>query len=236
VLLSDPAIEKLLREDFVPSWESVHETAQVTIDFADGKSLKRTIGGNTVIYLCRADGAVIDAFPGIYTKHDFLAEAKSAIDMLQSGLAFATDPRIARIHADKVRYLLPNAVTSISKSVLESPVLLQLNVLGGHAPLRDLSKEPRPAQGAQWISRPKVNVRKESPKQYGATLIQSDSANNRVTVRPHVHFLLSKLTKAATPSECKVPIYEGILGTKLDDPYLGLTEAELPGTRGLITR
>jgi hypothetical protein len=236
VLLSDPSIKALLQDDLVPSWESVHDTAKVTIDFADGKSLKRTIGGNTVIYICRADGAVVDAFPGIYTKQDFLAEAKSALNMIKSGAAHASDDRITRMHADLSKYIPRDGSHAVTKSLVESPIILSANLRGASAPLHDLSKIPRRARAPQPLGPPKIKTPKQSPEQFGQTLVQSDSMNNRYIVRPLVHLMLAKRATPTTPSDCTVPIYQGILGTDLADPYLGLLDAKIPGTRGLIVR
>ncbi|MFT4514961.1 MAG: hypothetical protein ACI89X_002396 [Planctomycetota bacterium] len=236
MLLSDPSIKALLQDDLVPSWESVHETAKVTIDFADGKSLKRTIGGNTVIYICRADGAVLDAFPGVHTKDDFLIEAKSALDALASGHTSTTDARFLRMHSDAVKWLQVGGVHAIGKSAMESPVLLRANIRGANAPLHDLSKDPRNARGPRYLESPKAIFGKQTPEEFGQVLVKSDSMNNRYIVRPHVRAMLGRHKTLPTPSECTELIYKGILGTDLADPYLGMLDAKIPGTLGLTNR
>src|SRR5260370_25733465 len=75
VLLSDPDVIRFVNENFIPCWQMVRPVPQITIEFGDGRKLKRTLGGNTVIEICLPDGRVVDAFPGLYTPEDFLSEA-----------------------------------------------------------------------------------------------------------------------------------------------------------------
>lgn len=237
MLLSDPAVKELLTDDLVPSWESVHETAKLTIDFANGKSLKRTIGGNTVIYICRKDGAVLDAFPGVWTPEDFLAEAATAIEVTQASLAMQTDARIKGLHKDVLAWFRPQAGHAISKAAIENPPILRGNFRGDDAPLVDLSKLPNRVGASGYIDRPKVNKsEKLPPSEFGKVLVQSDSRNNRYVVRPLVRLWLAERATIPQPSDCTEAIYTNILGTDLGDPYMGLLEAQIPGTSGLVTR
>lgn len=127
MLLSNPKIEKLLRDDLVPYWKSVKEPAKVTIEFADGKKLKRTIGGNTVIYLCRDDGGAVDAVPGVYTPDDFLAEARPALKLLKGNLADMRGGQLSRFHREAMpKGKVGGGAITISKRAVESPPRLAL--------------------------------------------------------------------------------------------------------------
>ncbi|HIE71458.1 MAG TPA: hypothetical protein EYP98_15505 [Planctomycetes bacterium] len=256
MLLSDPSIQTLLRDDLVPCWESVQDTAKVTIAFADGKTLKRTIGGNTVIYLCRPDGCVVDAFPGVYTPKDFLLEAKLAVDLLQGNQAGMSDLALVAFHKNRPPRQDPNVKksdgrsTTLSKRVVESPVrfgLLQpprrievkaktpklAGTFNAHAPLRDVSKFPASSQQIRREFVAGEEREQLSPEAFGRRMVELDSMNNRSLVRPRVHEMLAASSRALTPGQWKHPMFEDLLDTDLSDPYLGLTDALLPGTSGV---
>ena len=46
MLLSDPDVIRFVNENFVACWQMVRPVPQVTIDFGDGRRLRRTLGGN----------------------------------------------------------------------------------------------------------------------------------------------------------------------------------------------
>ena len=50
------------------------DVPRVTIDFRDGRTLERTITGNSVHYVLDADGRVVDVVPGLYGARAFLRE------------------------------------------------------------------------------------------------------------------------------------------------------------------
>ena len=72
ILYTDPDIQKLLRQKFVLHWSSERPAPKITIEFGDGRKLVRTITGNSVHYVIRGDGEVVDALPGLYSPKRFL--------------------------------------------------------------------------------------------------------------------------------------------------------------------
>ena len=78
VLYSDPAVSDYLRTNFVLHWKSVRPVPIMTIDYGDGRKLKRTITGNSAHYVLDSRGRVIDALPGLYTPGRFKANLESA--------------------------------------------------------------------------------------------------------------------------------------------------------------
>ncbi len=78
VLYANPDVANLLRERFVLVWTSERPVPVVTIDFGDGRLLKRTITGNSVHYVMDGDGRVIDALPGLYDPVTFSRIVRAA--------------------------------------------------------------------------------------------------------------------------------------------------------------
>ncbi len=56
----------LLAERFVLHWQSVRAVPIITIDFGDGRSIKRTITGNSLHLVLDARGRTVDVLPGLY--------------------------------------------------------------------------------------------------------------------------------------------------------------------------
>ena len=65
-LYSNQEIAKKLRKDFVLHWKSVRPVPKITIDFGDGRTLERTITGNSAHYVLDKSGRPLDCLPGLY--------------------------------------------------------------------------------------------------------------------------------------------------------------------------
>lgn len=70
-LYSDEQIAQTLRDRYVLHWQSVRPVPVVTIDFGDGRQLKRTITGNSAHYVLADDGTPLDLLPGLYGPKPF---------------------------------------------------------------------------------------------------------------------------------------------------------------------
>src|SRR5262249_54793450 len=99
-----------LRDNFVLHWQSVRPVPRVTIDFGDGRTLKRTITGNSAHYALASDGTVLDSLPGLYGPQQFLKwlQATRGLEMSYRHIAQsrpAPEPRWAemlkRYHAGR---------------------------------------------------------------------------------------------------------------------------------------
>ena len=98
-------INRILREQYVLHWESVRPAPRVTIDFGDGRTLKRTITGNSIHYILDSKGHVVDALPGLYSAEVFAQELRAAADALET-------PGAAAAHTLSTRNRLLNAWAS----------------------------------------------------------------------------------------------------------------------------
>jgi hypothetical protein len=71
-LYANEDVSRVLRERFVLHWQSVRPVPKVTIDFGDGRTLERTLTGNSIHYVLDQHGRLIDALPGLYGPAAFL--------------------------------------------------------------------------------------------------------------------------------------------------------------------
>jgi hypothetical protein len=157
VTLSHPAVSRYIQEKFVPCWESIRPVPKVTIDFGDGRVVHRTLGGNTVIYLCLPDGRPVDAYPGVYTGPALLTEMQATMGLLEKlqaaeacGAPAAEETR--RWHQERVRASVASEQHRItfSKAIVESPLLNALGV-GRRAVRPAVSDEPGEAPLARAV-------------------------------------------------------------------------------------
>lgn len=241
----------------MPCWESVRPVPKVTIDFGDGRVMKRTLTGNTVMYVCRPDGRVVDALPGVYTPDDFLAEVRKAMYMLRKSDGKSTGASLQQWHREQVTNAIKAEVmrTTMSKAVVESPLLNALGLrqrvkyvqgkvevpanavvdaktafVAVSARIDDVSKQPSTAEllRARYARVPPD--KQPTPEQFGKMVVEMDSRTNVQLVRPAVHLLFSTYDRAQTTRECRDDVYKHILHVPIDDPNLGLADALVPGT------
>ena len=72
VLYANAGLSKILRERFVLHWKTVRPVPKVSVDFGDGRTLVRTVTGNSIHYVLDSDGIPLDAIPGLYGPRAFL--------------------------------------------------------------------------------------------------------------------------------------------------------------------
>jgi hypothetical protein len=241
VLLSDPRTAAFIDDNFVPVWESVRPVPKVTIDFGDGRVLKRTLKGNTVMYVCLPDGRVADLLPGVYTPDAFLTCARESLELVER-LGRDERPEIAREwHRKKIGDMLARetAAVSVSKAVVEAPLLAAMGALPppDAAPgalqtpferlcgrLDDMSAHPRTASSLRPV------VPGNTAGERGNDAVAADSAINVRFVRPAVHLLLAGENSLPTPDQCRDVVFKKLLHVPIDDPNLGLGDFAPPGT------
>ena len=70
-LYPNAVVSKLLQDHFVLHWSSERPVPVVTVDFGDGRVMKRTVTGNSIHYLVTPEGNVVDALPGMVSPQTF---------------------------------------------------------------------------------------------------------------------------------------------------------------------
>jgi hypothetical protein len=108
VLYANEQVSGLLRERFVLHWQSVRPVPRVTIDFGDGRTIERTLTGNSIHYVLDKFGRPVDALPGLYGPAAFARGLRPA---LQAALSTAEMPAAERseylfnYHEEKIRFI-----------------------------------------------------------------------------------------------------------------------------------
>ena len=78
-LYANQDLSRFLRERFVLYWSSERPVPRVTIDYGDGRTLERTITGNSAHYVLDEDGHVLDVLPGLYAPAAFHRELERSL-------------------------------------------------------------------------------------------------------------------------------------------------------------
>lgn len=131
MLFAHPQVRDFVAANFIPAWESVRAVPTVTIDFGDGRTLKRTVNGNIATYICKSDGTVIDILPGLSTPEAYLEDLRRALDPkrpeatspaapkkrpLDMAKTVGVEPRVKRAILDPDRALL-EADTELNRRI-----------------------------------------------------------------------------------------------------------------------
>ncbi|MEK6702622.1 MAG: hypothetical protein AABZ53_10180 [Planctomycetota bacterium] len=66
VLYANTNVSALLRDRFILVWGTERPVPVITVDYGDGRVLKRTITGNSAHYVLDAQGNIVDVLPGLY--------------------------------------------------------------------------------------------------------------------------------------------------------------------------
>ncbi len=81
VLYSNGEVADLMRDRFVLHWSSERPVPRVTIEFGDGRLLRRTLTGNSAHYVLDAAARPIEALPGLYDPATFAEMIEAAADL-----------------------------------------------------------------------------------------------------------------------------------------------------------
>jgi hypothetical protein len=93
-------INQILKNRYILHWESVRPAPRVTINFGDGRTLERTITGNSIHYILDSNGQIVDALPGLYNAQVFGRELRAAADASQG-----PGDKTAHLEATRTRLL-----------------------------------------------------------------------------------------------------------------------------------
>lgn len=106
LLYPNAEISKYLREHYVLHWETVRPVPIVTIDFGDGRTMKRTLTGNSAHYVLDARGRLVDCLPGLFGPQVFLELLKKAEPVALACNQLPSDEQassaIGQFHSDEL--------------------------------------------------------------------------------------------------------------------------------------
>lgn len=160
ILYPHRQINEVLREQFILHWQSVRPVPIVTIDFGDGRRIRKTLTGNSVHVILDPDGRPVDALPGLFSPEVFLA-----LLVRSHGYALADRSKLPELHRQALAQPVPPAAESRAmRASMIAPTkhMVELPMLRAVAPLADVEGDTRTnlalharvhqafASGAEW--------------------------------------------------------------------------------------
>jgi hypothetical protein len=222
VLFSQKRVADFINQSFEPVWQSVRPVPIVRIDFGNGNVLTRTLHGNILTAVCKPDGLLVDALPGIYREAEYLAQLNLLCAVAKNAQAAPEarrDVLVRAYHRGQAQALKKGVnpgqaaavkrLAAITKSKIETPIeLALLPVQSPPAPVEQSKPDAKPGSTATED----VANWKE---------LEEDTRLNERTRRLQIHELLAR-EGLVKPEKVTRPIYKDVLHADLDDPYLGL--------------
>jgi hypothetical protein len=95
-LYADRKVSDLLRDTYVLHWTSERPAPEITLDYGDGRVVRRTITGNSAHFVLDARGRAVDVLPGLYGPVAFTKALARSLDIAKkSGDMTAEESRAA---------------------------------------------------------------------------------------------------------------------------------------------
>lgn len=225
MLFSDETVADYINKNFEPAWQSVRPVPTVTIDFGNGKIVKRTLHGNVATYVCNSDGTVLDVLPGIYqpqTYIDRLGQLQLLFRYVLQETVLVSDPEAAlnEYHASAASALSKNEPYTIAEVDRPSIFRIEKSVKIVLNPVDRIQARVQAAKGLR-TEPTSIAVPKSSAELPHWQALATDTEINETQRRRQIHEHLLQIGKT-TPDELKKWLYKEVLHADLDDPYLGL--------------
>jgi len=260
VLYANQEVANYLRDAYVLHWSSERPVPVMTVDFGDGRVLKRTLTGNSAHYVLDAQGRPIDVIPGLYGPQMFLRTLKDdaeAAKLDDAGLrkyhvaklrattdAWASD--LAAIGGPDIRHHAALPTIARLERVTTDEHWQKLAAFREYGRLDDASKAlvraERPPGGVPAPDAMRIAVSKsavETPLMVAtmATIgfernVSQDTIRNEFRLHSKIHEWFAKGDRTADFARLNQRVYAELFLTPAGDPWLGLAPAAYTGLDG----
>ena len=156
-LYPNQEVGTLLREKFILHWSTERPAPIITIDFRDGRRIKRTVTGNSLHYVLDQEGRVVDAIPGLYGPRAFAMAVARAGEVARQTQSLDDDDRaraLASWHAGALAALRREWPDALASAGVFARVVFPADVVAPAAP----SSPPPPAMVAMPVAPTKAIV------------------------------------------------------------------------------
>ena len=220
-LYPDPRVNSLLREKFVLHWSSERPVPVVTVDFGDGRTMKRTVTGNSIHYVLDADGRPLDALPGLYSATAFVAKLSNALALAAEK---PSDARLREWHAAAAAKLEETGPTSSYFTEGLAPEVVAVMRAKGAA-----AAAPPNARAAARVAVSKTAV--EDPVVRALMNLQGSIAQDTIQNEFNLHRQIHQWFAAGEPvvrsfETFNERVYAELFLTPRSDPWLGLAPGD----------
>ena len=193
-LYVDPAVIKVMKEQYILHWESVRPVPIITIDYGNGTKVSRTLTGNSIHYLLSPKGDLIDGLPGLIDAPTFERETKAFAQFIATW--DGNKPALGRYY---------DATTVRLAEMPAAPIAEQ-----------PADKAMRLTVSKSFVERPALKAVR-NPSVY----VRGDTIENQKNLRPQLIAWL-KASPAPELKTLNDRVYADLFSTPLNDPLMGL--------------
>jgi len=169
-LYANEQVSTLLRERFILHWQSVRAVPKITIDFGDGRTMERTLTGNSIHYVLDSEGRLIDALPGMYGPGAFTRELVRSTSVASDLALFQTDEErltaLRRYHETRLNELETEWLSDLKRAGLTLAPSREIPRPGGAGSTPPSAQRAAAATVAKavMVERPVLRGMSDSPK------------------------------------------------------------------------
>jgi hypothetical protein len=199
-------------------WSSQRPVPVVTVDFGDGRTMRRSVTGNSIHYVLDSNGRPLDAMPGLYSAHEFI---KRLNDSLALAAEKPSDSRLREWHAGAVQKLEAGPPpTMVQEAFAPEVVVLARAKAAAAAPNARVA-------GLRTMSK----VRVEDPLLRVLAALQTSVAQETIQNEYNLHRQIHQWFAAGEPvvrafEPFNDRVYAELFLTPKSDPWLGLAPTD----------
>lgn len=230
-MFSNEEVASYINENFEPAWESLRPVPRVTIDFGNGKVIRRTLHGNVATYVTAADGRVLDVLPGIYEPNAYVDRLAELGQLHRFAHETGRFGRLGPLSDEKVKQYHQRQAAALAeghpREVFVEEEVRVPSIIRVESSLK-LTLQPATrirARAAVALGKPltvdtaEIVRRVDELPQWKA--LADDTRINETIRRRQIHEHLAELGPVP-PEQISKWLYREVLHADLEDPYLGL--------------
>ena len=240
------AVRSLLAERVVLHWQSVRAVPIITIDFGDGRSIKRTITGNSLHLVLDARGRTVDVLPGLYGAGFFARVLQESESLANRAANLDNDQfgrELVKFHQQQLngqearwledwRQLKADSVPKFGAE-LDDAAWAQLAqrysaevALDGMTAAAVQAKQPAEIAGRIAMTKYVAETPAMKLARNLIPVIGQDTVKNEYNLHRQIHQWLAT-EKTPPPDILVARIYDELVLSPLNDPWYGLSKPDV---------
>ena len=248
-LYPNSGVRGLLASQFVLHWQSVRAVPIITIDFGDGRQIRRTITGNSLHLVLDEQGRTIDVLPGLYAPLAFVQELQQLAAAAARLAALDESPFLVQrtaYHRDRLQQRQQTWDGLCRTAKLQAPLVIGVNhdpavwssiakqaadqpVLDAPARRAVIERGPPAAEVAGRLALSKSIT--ETPAmaliRNVTRFMNEDSVRNEYYLHVQIHNWFTAKQPVLEREVLVRRVYSELFLSPLDDPWYGLSRPDV---------
>ncbi len=240
------AVRAMLAERYVLHWQTVRAVPIITIDFGDGRSIKRTITGNSLHLVLDARGRTVDVLPGLYGAGFFARVLQESESLAKRAADLNNDQfhrELVTFHSQQLinqearwsedwRQLKADRIPKFGAELDDTAwsQLVQRYVaevtLDGMTAAAVQAKQPAEVAGRIAMTKYVAETPAMKLARNLIPVIGQDTVRNEYNLHRQIHQWLTNV-ELRSPQDVTTRIYAELFLSPLNDPWYGLSKPDV---------